>query len=876
MNDVFVSLVSTAFLFVLVVALSVAWLRERRLRRLDAEALAANKEELKRSNAIAEAGASLLSVREIAKAFLSTLQEHFAFDEAGVQLIADDNGKFTYFEAVGFASQEILRALESAPIIRVNDNPPISLASLAVRERRTLYFPRSRPDDLLPYERLLFDVKPWTSLLMIPMEAMGVVVGCAVFTSQYAPFELSVEKLAGIERAVRQFAGVVVSAQQRYRLQQAHGRIEEQMTALAAQKNAAEIAALEVEMVELFARVINRESAFEPLLHAMLYQIGYLIPRAEKGSVALFDAADRTFRFVVLAGYSYDDFADITLNYEETLERYFRHEEPVADGVYYLRKFLLRNYETSVGERFGDIPLPECSLALTLEVGGEVAGLLFLDNFERNDIFSSDDVARAARLREHINSALCKAIDIQRLERQRAEIASSYKNLETLSHIGRHIASTLDLEKALHLLYDYVNRIMDATSFGVGLYVPQRNVLRFELTVYNGELLPPYERPIAEKGFFSMWSFQQGQELLIGDVDTEYQPYISSLEEYKAGQMAKFGDYMRSLISVPLSTFDNTVGVMVAQSHRKHAYTPRHLDMFRSIASYAAAALANADSYREIRRQQTILEDQATEIELTNATLHETNMRLMELDREKDEFLGIVAHDLKNPLAGIMTITGMLRRYRAKMDEPQIDEQLLKIERAAARMNESIVNILTVNALERGALALEPSPEARELAPILRAVLEQYAERAQAKGIAILADYGESGIAAFAREEALTSVFDNLVSNAVKYSPHGARVWVRLSADGEKARFEVADEGPGVADEEVPKLFGKFVRLSARPTGGEHSSGLGLSIVQKIVQAVGGRVWYEPSRASGANAFDDRASGAKFIVELPRADFRTA
>jgi signal transduction histidine kinase len=99
---------------------------------------------------------------------------------------------------------------------------------------------------------------------------------------------------------------------------------------------------------------------------------------------------------------------------------------------------------------------------------------------------------------------------------------------------------------------------------------------------------------------------------------------------------------------------------------------------------------------------------------------------------------------------------------------------------------------------------------------------------------------------------------------------------VRLSADGEKARFEVADEGPGVADEEVPKLFGKFVRLSARPTGGEHSSGLGLSIVQKIVQAVGGRVWYEPSRASDANAFDDRASGAKFIVELPRADFRTA
>jgi signal transduction histidine kinase len=104
-------------------------------------------------------------------------------------------------------------------------------------------------------------------------------------------------------------------------------------------------------------------------------------------------------------------------------------------------------------------------------------------------------------------------------------------------------------------------------------------------------------------------------------------------------------------------------------------------------------------------------------------------------------------------------------------------------------------------------------------------------------------------------------VLDNIISNAVKYSPHRKNIFIRLKSSSEAVRIEIQDEGPGISPDDMQKLFGKFARLSARPTGGEHSTGLGLSIVKKMVEAMNGRVWCE----------SELGKGATFIVELPIA-----
>jgi signal transduction histidine kinase len=109
---------------------------------------------------------------------------------------------------------------------------------------------------------------------------------------------------------------------------------------------------------------------------------------------------------------------------------------------------------------------------------------------------------------------------------------------------------------------------------------------------------------------------------------------------------------------------------------------------------------------------------------------------------------------------------------------------------------------------------------------------------------------------------ALQQVVDNLLSNALKYSPPGARVEIALAPGPDCCRFEVRDQGPGVRPEEREKIFEKFSRGSARPTQGEESIGLGLWIVRKFVKALHGRVWCEPGPG---------AIGSVFVVEVPLA-----
>jgi signal transduction histidine kinase len=108
----------------------------------------------------------------------------------------------------------------------------------------------------------------------------------------------------------------------------------------------------------------------------------------------------------------------------------------------------------------------------------------------------------------------------------------------------------------------------------------------------------------------------------------------------------------------------------------------------------------------------------------------------------------------------------------------------------------------------------------------------------------------------------LLCCLENLISNAIKFSPKGARVSIQVQLDGRSGEFRIEDQGPGIRDDELDHLFRKFTRLSARPTAGEQSTGLGLHIVHELISAMRGKVIYEKSRLGGAC----------FSVKLPLAD----
>lgn len=258
----------------------------------------------------------------------------------------------------------------------------------------------------------------------------------------------------------------------------------------------------------------------------------------------------------------------------------------------------------------------------------------------------------------------------------------------------------------------------------------------------------------------------------------------------------------------------------------------------------------------EQKKHQRALENEISERIIAQESLRLANIRLQELNEQKNEFIGIAVHDLKNPLSGIAALAQTVKEL-PEMEREEIEDYMQRIIGSANRMFDLIKSFLNVNAIEQGGLRIMLSPTNISLTTMMAA--QNYLLKAQSKSITLNIDSGED-IHALADESALVQVLDNLVSNAVKFSPANKNIFVRVCDAQERIRVEVQDEGQGLTDEDKKKLFGKFARLSARPTGDESSTGLGLSIVKSMVEAMNGTICCqsEPGR------------GATFVLELPR------
>lgn len=238
------------------------------------------------------------------------------------------------------------------------------------------------------------------------------------------------------------------------------------------------------------------------------------------------------------------------------------------------------------------------------------------------------------------------------------------------------------------------------------------------------------------------------------------------------------------------------------------------------------------------------------------ARLKVSNEQLLALDNEKNEFLGIAAHDLKNPLTTIIMAGEVLAMQERTPNMVMVSETIID---AGKRMRDLISNLLDVNAIEQGRFLTKL--ERCDFAQLAARGVEQNLPHAKRKEITLqFAPDGE--LAVRADPTAATQILDNLISNAVKYSPQHTTVSIRAYTEHGYACVAVKDEGPGISETDRAKMFGKFVRLSARPTGGESSNGLGLSIVKRLAEAMSGTV--ECRSVLG--------EGATFIARLPLWD----
>jgi hypothetical protein len=242
--------------------------------------------------------------------------------------------------------------------------------------------------------------------------------------------------------------------------------------------------------------------------------------------------------------------------------------------------------------------------------------------------------------------------------------------------------------------------------------------------------------------------------------------------------------------------------------------------------------------------------------------LEDANARLVHMNAEKNEFLGIAAHDLKNPLTVVMGFSELLKT--GHIPPPQITRVATNICKEAAKMRDLISNLLDLNAIEEGRSNLKVEPT--HLTPILHEVAENHKQVSARKQISLSLQINSNDLYAKCDRMALTQVLDNLLSNAIKFSKSGSHVTASAVISGGLVTLSISDQGPGIGEEDQKKLFQKFGKLSARPTGGESSNGLGLSIVKRLIEAMGGTIRCESRLGVGTS----------FIFTLPLSEPVTA
>jgi signal transduction histidine kinase/CheY-like chemotaxis protein len=289
------------------------------------------------------------------------------------------------------------------------------------------------------------------------------------------------------------------------------------------------------------------------------------------------------------------------------------------------------------------------------------------------------------------------------------------------------------------------------------------------------------------------------------------------------------------------------------------------------LSSRLSIAFDNVILYDQLQEANARLEERVRErtAELTRANhrLAAQSGELRRANRLKGEILGTVAHDLKNPLGVILGRTEILNELVARTppDVSPMRAQIGHIRDSATRLTE-MVNSLIKDAMN-DALDITIRGDAFDLAALVREVAAANEALAARKGQALVCDAPER-LVVTGDPDRLREAVDNLVSNAIKYSPAGSPVSVVARALGSEVEVSVRDRGPGLSPEDMDRLFGRFQRLSAKPTGGESSTGLGLFIVKRIVELHGGRV---------AAHSDGVGQGATFALVLPwEPDGRTA
>jgi PAS domain S-box-containing protein len=443
---------------------------------------------------------------------------------------------------------------------------------------------------------------------------------------------------------------------------------------------------------------------------------------------------------------------------------------------------------------------------------------------DRGKVFARD---------EHGHPIRMAGTELDITERKRAERDQSF-----LAEVGPVLASSLDYEKTIERVAQLAVReladlcIVDVVEDGTEvrrLRVASRDPSKASLCDLLTRVALDRSRP-----YLLRTAFETQQPFLLQQPSAET---IASFAQGEEHHRALRAAEIHSMVAVPLIANARFLGVVaLISSSPSRIYGPADVRLAEELAQRAALSIANARLYDQARR----------------AT------------KARDDILGIVAHDLRNPLHRILTQTNLLRLRRERGEQGAQEAAEAVIERATRQMNRLIQDLLDVTRIEAGRLSVETaSVAARE---VVVDSVEAQMPLASTAEIDLHFELDETLPNVCADRDRLFQVFENLIANALKFTPAGGRITVGAAPRADDVLFWVADTGCGVAETDLPHLFDRFWQVRRADRRG---AGLGLPIVKGVIESHGGRIWVEsaPGRGTTVRFTIPRAASAH---EQPR------
>ena len=412
---------------------------------------------------------------------------------------------------------------------------------------------------------------------------------------------------------------------------------------------------------------------------------------------------------------------------------------------------------------------------------------------------------------------------LQELQERTRELQLSLEEVGALSEVSRAVSSSLNLHEVLDAVAGHAVNLSKSDGCGVFEFNQARQALDV-VASYNlsSEFLSSIQKTMIDLGKTTIGqAAERGQPLQVSDMaDAHDHPFREF--SLKAG--------FRSLLTVPMRG-DGVIRGIVLLRRSPGEFDDRVVNLLTALASQSKVAIENARLFSEI-------DEKGRQIEAAN--------------RHKSEFLANMSHELRTPLNAIIGFSEVLLDPTLKVNEEEQRQFLTDVLSSGKHLLGLINEVLDLAKIEAGKMELQIEPAL--LQDVVEAVSNTMRSLAAKKSINLRVDSDES-LASFPMDGArVKQVLLNLVSNAIKFTPEGGRVWVRAGAKDGNARIEVGDTGPGIATEDQERIFLEFQQAGS-DAGKPQGTGLGLALAKKFVEMHGGRIWLESEVGKGSRFF---------------------